>query len=36
MSEEIRAAMGKAAVAAAMAVNYEGAGTVEFLLAPTR
>tara|TARA_B110001452_G_scaffold261734_1_gene260869 strand:- start:408 stop:1145 length:738 start_codon:yes stop_codon:yes gene_type:complete len=27
--------MGKAAVAAAMAVNYEGAGTVEFLLAPT-
>ncbi len=35
MSEEIRSAMGKAAVAAAMAVNYEGAGTVEFLLAPT-
>lgn len=34
MTEEIRAAMGKAAVAAAMAVNYEGAGTVEFLLAP--
>ena len=35
MTEEIRSAMGKAAVAAAMAVNYEGAGTVEFLLAPT-
>ena len=35
MSEDIRSAMGKAAVAAAMAVNYEGAGTVEFLLAPT-
>lgn len=34
MTEEIRAAMGDAAVAAAMAVNYEGAGTVEFLLAP--
>lgn len=34
MTDEIRAAMGKAAVAAAMAVNYEGAGTVEFLLAP--
>ncbi len=34
MSEELRTAMGKAAVAAAMAVNYEGAGTVEFLLAP--
>lgn len=35
MTEEIRSAMGKAAVAAAMAVHYEGAGTVEFLLAPT-
>jgi len=35
MTEEIRFAMGKAAVAAAMAVNYEGAGTVEFLLAPS-
>jgi acetyl/propionyl-CoA carboxylase alpha subunit len=35
MTEEIRSAMGKAAVAAAMAVNYEGAGTVEFLLAPS-
>ncbi|MBT6641057.1 MAG: 3-methylcrotonyl-CoA carboxylase, partial [Euryarchaeota archaeon] len=35
MTEEIRSAMGKAAVSAAMAVNYEGAGTVEFLLAPS-
>jgi len=35
MTEDIRSAMGKAAVAAAMAVNYEGAGTVEFLLAPS-
>ena len=34
MTEEIRSAMGKAAVAAATAVDYEGAGTVEFLLAP--
>lgn len=35
MTEEIRSAMGQAAVAAAQAVNYEGAGTVEFLLAPS-
>lgn len=34
MTPEIREAMGQAAVAAAKAVNYEGAGTVEFLLAP--
>ena len=34
MTDEIREAMGQAAVAAAEAVNYEGAGTVEFLLAP--
>jgi len=32
MTEELRAAMGKAAVEAAKAVNYTGAGTVEFLL----
>ncbi|WP_349357321.1 acetyl/propionyl/methylcrotonyl-CoA carboxylase subunit alpha [Stappia sp.] len=31
MSEETRAAMGAAAVAAARAVNYAGAGTVEFI-----
>ena len=31
MSETLRAAMGKAAVAAARAVNYEGAGTIEFI-----
>jgi 3-methylcrotonyl-CoA carboxylase alpha subunit len=30
-----RAAMGEAAVAAAKAVNYVGAGTVEFIVAPT-
>ena len=35
MTETLRKAMGKAAVAAAKAVNYVGAGTVEFLLAPT-
>ena len=35
MTPELREAMGQAAVAAAEAVNYEGAGTVEFLLAPT-
>ncbi len=35
MTAELREAMGQAAVAAAEAVNYEGAGTVEFLLAPT-
>jgi 3-methylcrotonyl-CoA carboxylase alpha subunit len=31
MSEETRAAMGNAAVAAAKAVNYSGAGTIEFI-----
>jgi 3-methylcrotonyl-CoA carboxylase alpha subunit len=31
MSEELRAAMGAAAVAAAKAANYSGAGTVEFI-----
>ena len=35
MTPELRDAMGRAAVAAAEAVEYEGAGTVEFLLAPT-
>lgn len=35
MTEALREAMGRAAVAAAEAVNYVGAGTVEFLLAPT-
>jgi acetyl/propionyl-CoA carboxylase alpha subunit len=33
MSPDVREAMGQAAVAAAEAVNYVGAGTVEFLLA---
>ncbi len=33
MNDELREAMGSAAVAAAKAVDYEGAGTVEFLLA---
>jgi acetyl-CoA carboxylase biotin carboxylase subunit len=32
VSPELRARMGDAAVAAALAANYEGAGTVEFLL----
>ncbi|MFQ5797511.1 MAG: acetyl-CoA carboxylase biotin carboxylase subunit [Bacteroidota bacterium] len=32
VSEEIREAMGAAAVKGAMSVNYEGAGTVEFLV----
>lgn len=32
LSEELRRQMGEAAVAAARAVNYHGAGTVEFLL----
>ena len=32
MTEELRAAMGAAAVAAAQSINYRGAGTVEFLL----
>ncbi|MCG7530157.1 acetyl/propionyl/methylcrotonyl-CoA carboxylase subunit alpha [Psychrobium sp. MM17-31] len=31
LSEETRVAMGEAAVAAAKAINYQGAGTVEFL-----
>ncbi len=33
VSEELRAEMGAAAVAAAKAIHYSGAGTVEFLLA---
>jgi len=33
VDEELRAEMGAAAVAAAQAIGYEGAGTVEFLLA---
>ncbi|WP_412973051.1 acetyl/propionyl/methylcrotonyl-CoA carboxylase subunit alpha [Glaciecola sp. MF2-115] len=32
MSEELRAKMGEAALKAAFAINYSGAGTVEFLL----
>ena len=32
VSEDLRAEMGAAAVAAAKAINYQGAGTVEFLL----
>ena len=32
LSPEERAAMGEAAVLAAQAVDYRGAGTVEFLL----
>ncbi len=35
MSEERRSAMGQAAVAAARAVNYVGAGTVEFIVEPS-
>jgi propionyl-CoA carboxylase alpha chain len=34
VSEDLRGALGKAAVATARAVGYLGAGTVEFLLAP--
>ena len=34
LSPEVRAEMGRAAVRAAAAVGYEGAGTVEFLLDP--
>lgn len=34
VSPELRAEMGQAAVAAAVAAHYEGAGTVEFLLDP--
>ena len=32
MTPQLRAAMGDAAICAAQAINYEGAGTVEFLL----
>ena len=32
MTSELRQRMGRAAIAAASAINYEGAGTVEFLL----
>jgi acetyl-CoA carboxylase biotin carboxylase subunit len=35
VTPELRARMGAAAVAAAQAVGYQGAGTVEFLLGPT-
>ncbi|MFB9353878.1 acetyl/propionyl/methylcrotonyl-CoA carboxylase subunit alpha [Sneathiella chinensis] len=35
VSEELRQRMGAAAVAAAEAINYSGAGTVEFLLSET-
>jgi len=34
LSPELRLAMGQAAVRAALAVNYSGAGTLEFLLGP--
>lgn len=34
LTSEIREAMGEAAVRAALAVNYSGAGTLEFLLGP--
>jgi geranyl-CoA carboxylase alpha subunit len=34
LSQDLRECMGKAAVRAANAVNYEGAGTVEFLVTP--
>jgi acetyl-CoA carboxylase, biotin carboxylase subunit len=36
LTPELREEMGKAAVAAAMAVNYEGAGTIEFLVDANR
>ncbi len=36
LSEEVRAAMGHAAVTAARAVGYVGAGTVEFLVDPAQ
>jgi len=36
VTPELRAAMGKAAVKAALACNYEGAGTVEFLVDKNR
>ena len=35
MTEQLRDAMGQAAVLAAQAVDYVGAGTVEFLLSST-
>jgi acetyl-CoA carboxylase biotin carboxylase subunit len=35
LNETIRAAMGEAAVAAAQAIGYDNAGTVEFILTPT-
>ena len=35
LSEELRQEMGRAAVLAAKAVGYSGAGTVEFLLDPS-
>ncbi len=35
VDEDLRARMGAAAIAGAEAVNYEGAGTVEFLLDPS-
>jgi acetyl-CoA carboxylase biotin carboxylase subunit len=35
LTPELRSAMGQAAVRAALAVNYSGAGTLEFLLAPS-
>ncbi|WP_195572097.1 acetyl-CoA carboxylase biotin carboxylase subunit [Paenibacillus sp. 1001270B_150601_E10] len=35
INEDTRQAMGEAAVRAALAVNYSGAGTLEFLLSPT-
>lgn len=34
LDEDVRQAMGQAAVRAALAVNYSGAGTLEFLLGP--
>ncbi|MFC2112696.1 acetyl-CoA carboxylase biotin carboxylase subunit [Bacteroidota bacterium] len=36
VTEELREKMGEAAVAAALAVNYEGAGTIEFLVDKNR
>ena len=35
MTDELRERMGEAAVRGAMAVNYEGAGTIEFLVTST-
>ena len=32
MTEEMRAAMGEAAVRAAQAIGYSGAGTIEFIV----